>query len=132
VWDMQGSQGKIVGTPPKSSAHTTANPRDATDPATHPGTEISADHNTTMDAMMHADGIRICILGICIGGPPDDDDDDDDDDKDDDDETKPGKKHVNHKQRKFLRGIAKRTPLSIDSKTGCPIPSITADPNGKP
>ncbi|KAG0216940.1 hypothetical protein BGX33_011858 [Mortierella sp. NVP41] len=56
-------------------------------------------------------GLRICLLGICIG-------DDDDDDKDDD-----GKHHrIHHEQDEFLRQFRGKA-LKIDGKTGCPIPS---------
>lgn len=128
---MQGFHGKIINTfaspptPPTPPALiTTASPRDATAPVTLSGADISAGHNTT-DAKVHADGIRICILGLCIGGPPEDKD------NDDDDETKPRRKYIHHKQRKFLREIAKRTPLNIDGKTGCPIPSMATDLDDK-
>ncbi|KAG0040235.1 Dom-3 Z [Podila clonocystis] len=108
VWDMQGSLGKVTEaplTPPSPPAPvTTAEPQDATAPATLPGAEIDADQKATANAAVHPDGLRICILALCIGGPP--------------------KKHIHHNQRKFLRQIAKRTPLSIDGRTGCPIPSM--------
>ena len=128
---MQGFHGKIINalasppTPPTPPAPiTTASPRDATAPVTLSGADISAGHNKT-DATVHAGGIRICILGLCFGGSPDDKG------KDDGDETKPKRKYIHHKQRKFLREIAKRTPLNIDGETGCPIPSMATDSDGK-
>ncbi|KAG0027597.1 hypothetical protein BGZ81_005446 [Podila clonocystis] len=115
VWDMQGYLGKLAGAPPTPPSPqalvTTAGPQDATAPATLPGAEITVDKKAAPNADADSDGLRICILGLCIGGPP--------------------SKHIHHNQRKLLRQIAKRTPLSIDSQTGCPIPSMEPV-SGKP
>ncbi|KAF9293470.1 hypothetical protein BGZ74_011700 [Mortierella antarctica] len=123
VWDMQGSSGEIieVSSPPTrplvSAPVTTPGPREATASATLPGTEI-VDQSASADATVHADGARICLLGICIGGSEDEDKDDDG--------SKPRKKRIRHNMPKFLHKVAKRSPLSIDGQTGCPIPSTVA------
>ncbi|KAF9327969.1 hypothetical protein BG006_008782 [Podila minutissima] len=123
VWDMQGSSSEIIEVsspptrPPVPAPVTTPVLRDATAPATLPGTEV-VDQSALADATVHADGVRICLLGICIGGPEDKDKDDDG--------PKPRKKRIRHNMRKFLRKVAKRSPLSIDGQTGCPIPSTMA------
>ncbi|KAG0335411.1 hypothetical protein BG004_008451 [Podila humilis] len=104
---------------------------DHSDPALAPATNnmamITTDSNNKIvkdesSSSVDSEGIRICLLGICIGGPPDDDNDDDDDD-DDHDHHHGSKKHISHRQKKFLRAVAKRKPLDTDSKTGCPIPT---------
>ncbi|KAF9181415.1 hypothetical protein BGZ51_005444 [Haplosporangium sp. Z 767] len=59
-------------------------------------------------------GIRICLLGICIG--------DDDGDDEDEDKGKQKSKRIHHKQKKFLEQFRGKA-LKIDAHTGCPLPS---------
>ncbi|KAG0042562.1 hypothetical protein BGZ83_000314 [Gryganskiella cystojenkinii] len=65
------------------------------------------------DDKQKMNGIRICILGLCIGGNDDDDDDDDDDDR--------PPHSIKHNQKKFLRQFRGKK-LRLDSRTGCPLP----------
>ncbi|KAG0282700.1 hypothetical protein BGZ96_000199 [Linnemannia gamsii] len=68
------------------------------------------------DKEVDSKGIRICLLGICIG-----DNDDDEDEKDGD---KQKRRKIHHKQKSFLKQFMGRA-LKIDGSTGCPIPSRT-------
>lgn len=69
---------------------------------------------TKKDKNIDANGIRICVLGICIG---------DNDDEDENEDDKPKRRHkIHHKQKKYLKQFMGKA-LKIDGRTGCPIPS---------
>ncbi|KAF9967460.1 hypothetical protein BGZ70_009454 [Mortierella alpina] len=112
IWDQQGHRGQIEDTDKGSALAAIAEPADEVEDAQKPGLSEGSekDQSVGKDAgSSSTDGIRICILGLCIG---DNDDNDDDDDK-----------TVDHKLKKFLKTFRGKT-LKIDAD-GCPVASAS-------
>ncbi|KAF9575442.1 hypothetical protein EC968_003047 [Mortierella alpina] len=112
IWDQQGHRGQVTDTDKGSALAATANPdheaEDTQKLDLSEGSEKDPSVGKGADSSS-SDGIRICILGICIGHTDDDDDD--------------GDKTVDHKMKKFLRTF-KGKALKIDGD-GCPLPSAS-------
>ncbi|CAO3574264.1 unnamed protein product [Mortierella alpina] len=112
IWDQQGHRGQVADTDKGSALAASAELAPGAEDAQKLGLSGGSEKDQSVGkeaGSSSTDGIRICILGLCIG---DNDDDDDDDDK-----------TVDHKMKKFLKTFrGKALKIDVD---GCPVPSAS-------